>query len=232
MSVSPLVENIDVYAVDSAGPKVLFAFDALEPGATMLLRSAARPEAALQCLRQERTGAYEWSPLVEGPGHWEVEVHRRDVPTRLRGVTEALAWDHDRLDALEQSAGRAWDAGDARLGSLLQLRFAFGLLRHIRFEEGVLFPEFERVTGMAPDRGPTSVMRVEHRAIEPLLADMSEAARHGGRPAIATSSELRALLHEHNVKEEQVLYPMLDRALSAQESDAVVFRFQTMDPVR
>lgn len=230
MSVSPVVENIDVYAVESAGPKVLFAFDALEPGATVLIRSAARPEAALQCLRQERTGAFEWTPLVEGPGHWEVEVHKRDIPSRLRGVTEALAWDHDRLDALEQGAGRAWDAGDTRMGPRLHLRFAFGLLRHIRFEEGVLFPEFERVTGMAPDRGPTAVMRSEHRAIEPLLVDMSEAALRGVRPA--TSGELRALLHEHNVKEEQVLYPMLDRGLSAQEADAVVFRFQSMDPVR
>ena len=70
MSVSPPVENLDVYAADSAGPQVLFTFDALDPGATMLLRSALRPEAALQLLRKERAGEYEWSPLAEGPGQW------------------------------------------------------------------------------------------------------------------------------------------------------------------
>ena len=232
MSVSPPVENLDVYAADTAGPRVLLAFDALDAGATILLRSAASPEAALRLLRKERAGEYEWTPLAEGPGHWEVQVQKRDLPSRLRGVTEALGWDHDRLDALERGAVRAWDTGDTRTGPRLHLQFAFGLLRHIRFEEGVLFPEFERVTGMSPDRGPTAVMRAEHRAIEPLLVDMSEAALRGVRPATTVSAELRALLHEHNVKEEKVLYPLLDRALGAEEADAVVFRFQSMDPAR
>ena len=45
-------------------------------------------------------------------------------------------------------------------------------------------------------------------------------------------AELCALLHQHNVKEEDFLYPMLDSALDAQAADAVVYRFQAMDPPR
>ncbi len=124
----------------------------------------------------------------------------------------------------------AWGRGDTRNAARLHLRFVFGLLRHIRFEESVLFPEFERVSGTTADRGPTAVMRVEHRTIEAVLADMRDAAARGVRPAGPTSADLRTLLHLHNVKEESVLYPMLDRALDRTESDALVFRFQAMDP--
>lgn len=232
MSLSPPAEIVDLSAFPSASADVRSRFDALAPGTTLILRSAARPVSALETLRAERPGAYEWTPLVEGPEHWEVEVFKRSAPSPLRGVTEALGWDHDRLDGLDQAAAEAWEDGDPRLGPRLLLRFAFGLRRHIRFEESALFPEFERITGMAPDRGPTSVMRLEHRAIEPLLQEMENAAARGERPAGATRAEMRALLHEHNVKEEKVLYPMLDRGLAAREADGLVFRFQAMDPAR
>ena len=159
-------------------------------------------------------------------------VARPEAPLlALRGVSDALGWDHDRLDALEVAAMEAWGAGETRAAARLHLRFVFGLLRHIRFEESVLFPEFERVSGM-PDHGPTEVMRVEHRAIEALLEDLRKAVASGVPPAEPTRADLRALLHEHNVKEENVLYPMLDRALDPRESDAVVFRFQAMDPAQ
>ena len=230
---TPSAAVVDIMTAVSAPSDVLAAFDALAQGEALLLRTVARPEAPLLALRKERAGAYEWTPLVEGRGHWEVEVHKRDVrPGALRGVAEALGWDHDRLDALEVAAIEAWGAGDTRAAARLHLRFAFGLRRHIRFEESVLFPEFERVSGMPADRGPTEVMRVEHRAIEVLLEDVWEAVASGVRPAEPTRAALRALLHQHNVKEESVLYPILDRALDPRESDAVVFRFQAMDPAQ
>ena len=222
---------VDIVTAATAPSDVVAAFDALARGEAFLLRTVNRPQAPLLALSEARAGAYEWTPRVEGPGHWEVEVHKRDArPGVLRGVAEALGWDHDRLGALEAAAMEAWGGGETRAAASLHLRFVFGLLRHIRFEESVLFPEFERVSGMPADRGPTAVMRVEHRTIEALLADMRDAAARGVRPAGPTSADVRAVLHLHNVKEENVLYPMLDRALDPRESDALVFRFQAMDP--
>ena len=228
----PSAAVVDIVTGATAPSDVLAAFDALAPGEALLLRTVARPQSSLLALREGRAGAYEWTPLVEGPGHWEVEVRKRDAqPGALRGVSDALGWDHDRLDALEVAAMEAWGAGETPAAARLHLRFVFGLLRHIRFEESVLFPEFERVSGM-PDHGPTEVMRVEHRAIEALLEDLRKAVASGVPPAEATRADLRALLHGHNVKEENVLYPMLDRALDPRRSDAVVFRFQAMDPAQ
>ena len=227
---SPPIATIDVTGAATAATDVVAAFDALAPGEAVLVRTVGRPEAALRALHATRWGAYDWAPLVEGPGHWEVEIHKRRGISALRSVKEALEWDHDRLDGLDLSATEAWDKGRMRDGAQIHQRFIFGLLRHIRFEESVLFPEFERVSGIAPDRGPTGVMRVEHRMIEMLLADMAEAVSRGVRPAVRTRDDLREGLSAHNHKEEKVLYPMLDCALTPAESDALVFLFQSMEP--
>jgi uncharacterized protein (DUF2249 family) len=223
---------VDVTVAATAATEVVAAFDTLAPGDRLLMRSVSRPAAALDALCAERPGLFEWAPLLEGPGHWEVEIHRRDArPGSLRGLSEALGWDHSRLDALEGEATAAWDTGDVRRGAALHALFVAGLRRHIRFEDGILFPLFERVSGMAPDRGPTAVLRVEHRAIEALLDDIQEAVHRGMRPQGPTRRDLHDILRHHDAKEEGVLYPLLDRHLREDDADATVFLFQSMDPL-
>ena len=227
----PAAAIVDITTASTSPADVLTAFDAIGPGEAILLRTVSRPEAALRALRAERAGAFEWTPLVEGPGHWEVEVHRRDArPGALRGVREALSWDHARLDGLEQAATEAWKAAQERAASRFHLRFAFGLQRHIRFEESVLFPAFERTTGLDADRGPTAVMRLEHRMIEERLAEIRDAAARCVPPAERSRADLIEILEMHDTKEENILYPMLDRALDPREADALVILFQAMDP--
>ena len=89
--------------------------------------------------------------------------------------------------------------------------FTCGLDRHIEAEEQVLFPDFERRTGMTS--GPTVVMRAEHIEIRKWMAAAAAAldARDpaGFRDALG---QLRDVLEGHNLKEEQILYPMADEA--------------------
>src|SRR5262245_20133412 len=157
------------------------AFDVLAIGETlMLVASDAAPD-LLRALQTRRKGLFEWSLLEAGPGRFRIEIARRDAQGEaLREVTEALAWDHDRLDALEELAFARLAVGDEPGARELWAEFAVGLRRHIRFEEAVLFPEFEARCGT----GPTGVMRFEHRRIEALieaigtaLADPSGARR-------------------------------------------------------
>jgi hemerythrin-like domain-containing protein len=140
-------------------------------------------------------------------------------------VTAYLSWDHDRLDALLETATRyAWDArwADARQAFG---EFDKGLDRHIRLEEEVLFPLFEARTGI--EGGPTAVMRAEHREIRQGLALM-----RGGIAAedAAVYEEgltfLRSVLPDHNSKEEHVLYPTVDRVLAPKEREAVAARLR------
>ncbi len=87
------------------------------------------------------------------------------------GIFEFMAEDHDRLDGLfrefQSLMGRNPAAARAKLRE-----FDEGLRRHIVWEEGLLFPLYERVSVLSKD-GPTSVMRSEHVAILDALAALA-----------------------------------------------------------
>jgi uncharacterized protein (DUF2249 family)/hemerythrin superfamily protein len=219
---------LDVRGFGAAeGQGALFSvFDRLATGEGLLLVSASDPRLLLGALRIERKGLFEWSLLDEGPKSWHVEVVRRDAELgALRGVAEALSWDHDRLDELELRAFVALGAGDLEQARRWWRAFHHGLNRHIRFEEELLFPVFEARAGL-PQGGPTAVMRSEHREIRMAL----EAITRDLEAASADVEELRCGLHrvleDHNRKEEAILYPAMDRLLSDVEGDALVARIQ------
>ena len=87
--------------------------------------------------------------------------------TTQRSVQETFAADHDRLDGLF-AAFQTTKRSDYLRAREFFKEFKFGLQRHIVWEENILFPEFERKTGMV-NTGPTEVMRQEHRLIRDRL---------------------------------------------------------------
>ena len=207
-------------------PTVLRTFDALAPGEAFELQSDHAPKAGLLRLQKERAGLFEWSPLQEGPELWRTRVARRAEPTTHRAVTEALAFDHDRLDELESEAFAARAAGDLALATRLFGDFARGLRRHIAFEEKLLFPAFEARSGASAEFGPTAVMRQEHREIEARIHDMECRFTNMGDAMTGARQAFHEIMHEHNGKEEQILYPTTDRLLAEGERDELVGRIQ------
>jgi uncharacterized protein (DUF2249 family) len=207
-------------------PSLLRTFDALAPGETFEIRSDHAQKPALAHLKRERPGLFEWSPVEEGPEVWRTEVARRAGSGERRRVTEALEWDHDRLDALESESFAARAAGDLALATRRFHEFAHGLRRHIAFEEALLFPAFEGRTGATAHEGPTAVMRQEHREIEQRLHDMECRFTRLEDPMTGARAAFHELMHEHNAKEEQVLYPTTDRLLTEGERDDLVGSIQ------
>ncbi len=97
-------------------------------------------------------------------------------------------------------------------------RFTAGLDWHIEVEERLLFPALER-GGVS---GPTQVMRREHVRIRELLSTCTRTL--GGGDVAAFEAALGGLaneLQEHNMKEEHVLYPTIDRLAGAALGDLV-----------
>jgi uncharacterized protein (DUF2249 family) len=129
------------------GSDLLRRFDALRPLQAFVLAATEDPAPLLARLQVERPGLFEWSPLQEGPPAWRIEIARRQSrPGEARAITEALEWDHDRLDRLERMAFDAWAAGDLREAEGAFVLFAHGLRRHIGFEEEeVLYPVTDSV---------------------------------------------------------------------------------------
>jgi uncharacterized protein (DUF2249 family) len=205
---------------------ILAAFDGLVPGDSLVVVGNGEPRDILDHLRVDRKGMFEWSPLETGPSCFRIALTRRAAARGVRReVTEALAWDHDRLDSLERQAFDLFASGDVPGAEAAWREFSVGLTRHIRFEEQILFPTFEDKSGFSPTEGPTAVMRAEHREIEQLI-DAIGRAFSGDGAAHPLRAELHDVLGGHNMKEEQILYPGTDQRLDPDERDALVARIQ------
>ena len=82
----------------------------------------------------------------------------------------------------------------------------------------MLFPLWEEKTGIAHG-GPTSVMRGEHRQIGERLEALGRKVDNEIPDTGAEEQALMVLLSTHNMKEERVLYPSLDKLANDEERD-------------
>ncbi|MEQ6289093.1 hemerythrin domain-containing protein [Vogesella sp. GCM10023246] len=88
--------------------------------------------------------------------------------------------------------------------------FCQAMEHHFAEEENVLFPAFEQASGMG--QGPTVVMRHEHAEMRVLMDEMRAAAAALDGDGLAGAADtLLLLMQQHNLKEENILYPMCDR---------------------
>lgn len=133
-----------------------------------------------------------------------------DYMTRHHGhCDEAFA----RAEELAVAAD--W-AGLAREGGI----FLREMARHIGLEEDVLFPAFEDRTGMT--NGPTATMRLEHEQMRGMFAQMRAAIEARDAAAYLDAAEtLLLLMQQHNMKEESMMYPMLDQALGDEARELI-----------
>jgi iron-sulfur cluster repair protein YtfE (RIC family) len=130
----------------------------------------------------------------------------------MPSVSETMSGDHVRCDDLFAQLEPLAEAGDWGRCLAACEAFVTALLQHFDAEEGLLFPAFEARTGM--HEGPTRVMRSEHAQMRALLEQLQAAAAQADGAAFADAAEtLLILMQQHNLKEENILYPMCDQAL-------------------
>lgn len=198
------------------------AIDAMAPGDSLVLVGAKVPRELLHELLGEAPGRYEWSHLEGGPERARVALRRRKGEGP-RSVTRYLQTDHERLDAIVPEVVRLANEGSFAEARRRFGEFSCGLGWHIDVEEQVLFPAFEGLTGMT--RGPTTVMRVEHVEIRERMQHVTAALAAGDAAAtVAGLGALTGALGAHNVKEEQMLYPMTDRVLGSPDAQEKLVR--------
>ena len=142
----------------------------------------------------------------------------------MTNIRSLMTEDHRHCDDLfadvEQSATR----GDLATAKALFADFRRSVLLHFDAEEKTLFPTFEAKTGMT--MGPTQVMRMEHIQMRALM-DACHAALEGSDmdDYLGQAETLLIMMQQHNMKEENVLYPMCDQHLTA-ELSAVLERLE------
>jgi hemerythrin-like domain-containing protein len=122
--------------------------------------------------------------------------------------------DHRACDALWAELEGALNANEDARARELWPKFDEAMRRHFDMEEEVLFPALEQVTRM-PGMGPTQVMRREHAQMRAVLDQMADDVQAGNLEGVLDHGDtLLMLVQQHNVKEESMLYPMAEQALS------------------
>ena len=140
-------------------------------------------------------------------------------------IRSFMTEDHRRCDDLFAEAEQAVSKGNLELALVAFGHFRSAMLAHFDSEEKTLFPTFEAKTGMR--MGPTQVMRMEHEQLRSLLDDAAEALKTANaEDYLGLADTLVIMMQQHNMKEENMLYPMCDQHLTA-ELPAILERLET-----
>jgi len=131
-------------------------------------------------------------------------------------IKQFMSQDHKDCDHLFAKAEAAVSAEDWTTAAQTFDDFIQAMERHLGIEETELFPAFEETTGMK--LGPTEMMRMEHDQMRVLFVEMREALeRQHSDDYLGTADTLLIMMQQHNMKEEQILYTMMDQHMSSNE---------------
>jgi len=161
--------------------------------------------------------------------------HTAPVPFRqwqkimAGNFVEYLSADHRACDVRLGQLRKAAVAGDWNAAQEAFASLQHDVLAHFAAEEEVLFPAFEAATGMSS--GPTQVMRGEHEEARFLIEDLEAAVADKDADGVRGQGEaLLILLQQHNMKEENILYPTAFKVVGAKAAELaaqIVMRRET-----
>lgn len=143
----------------------------------------------------------------------------------MTSIRSLMTDDHRHCDDLFAVAEEAMADNKMSTAASAFACFRQAMLAHFDAEEKTLFPTFEAKTGMS--MGPTQVMRLEHAQMRTLLDDAAAALAAGNADDYLGQAEtLLIMMQQHNMKEENILYPMCDQHLPG-ELPAVLERLNS-----
>ena len=144
-------------------------------------------------------------------------------------ITGFMNAEHNRLRDLWEQTTAALKAEEFGRVHTVARDLITAVKRHISVEEQILFPAIE---SKGKNNEPTDAMRLEHRQMEQVLEQLKPlltvAELWTGIKAIEGQEiEPGALLRSHENKEHDVLFPLADQLLGAEEARTVVARMRT-----
>lgn len=211
-TVTPL--NMTGTPDDQRMETLLSALDGLSVGESVEVHTGPDWDGLIPLLQAQRWGLFDWRPLEVGPERWRADLARLEPHPQRNTLTDFLSRDHHRCDTLYAAMENAANEENIEAMARLCRRFLVSMQHHFRMEEEAFFPTFEEATGMR--QGPTMVMRSEHVQMRNLMDQMAQAAEAGGAERLLSAAgTLMFVMQQHNVKEEQMLYPMADTHLHA-----------------
>jgi len=137
-------------------------------------------------------------------------------------INDYLSSDHKRLDLLLDNLSKAIEQskGEDYIRSVFKL-FQRGMLRHMHWEESVLFPIFdEQVT---KNHVSTDILKAEHKELATMLEELEDSIEEG--MSLEYVRGLEQFVYTHHLREEEILYPVIDAMTKGdvQERMAIAF---------
>ena len=141
-------------------------------------------------------------------------------------IKDFMTTSHRECDRLLALAEDAVEKNNFIEASKKYAEFKAETLNHFSMEEDYLFLLLGERSGMG-ESGPISVMKMEHNQARILFDKLDEAIiTSDAERFFALSESLMILLQQHNTKEEQILYTMMQAVLGS-ESDAIVVKLMS-----
>lgn len=139
-------------------------------------------------------------------------------------IVQYLDKDHQRIEEFFRQF-QAHKEKDFPKAKEFFREFRSALQRHMEIEEEILFPVFEKETGLN-DMGPTNSMRHEHKEINKALEAIHAQVRQGSCENPGDDTGFLTLLTDHIHKEEHMIYPMFSELMSDKEREDVWAKIQ------
>jgi iron-sulfur cluster repair protein YtfE (RIC family) len=127
-------------------------------------------------------------------------------------IVEFMSNDHKSCDNQFALAEEAAHAGQWQEAEAAFMAFNQHMTQHFLTEEEHLFPALLAAGG---PNGPVQVMHMEHAQMNSLLGQMTPMVANKNLQGYSGLAEtLLILMQQHNLKEEQILYPIAQRLLA------------------
>ncbi len=145
----------------------------------------------------------------------------------MENIRTLLTREHRSCDGLLAAVEEAVEQRHWQDAERLFTDFVAHMELHLGKEEEILFPTLEERMGAS--LGPVQVMRHEHEDMRRLFQEIQEdISKRQSEHCLGLSDTLLMLIQQHNLKEENILYPMADRVLGG-EQEEILARLRAMD---
>ena len=142
----------------------------------------------------------------------------------MNTISESMTQDHRRCDEIFIKLENAVTKKDWEEAMRLTKAFEQAMAHHFAVEEFELFPAMEAATPQAA--APIRVMTMDHDQIRHMIGKLLEAVVQASKDNVLSIAEtLLMTIQQHNIKEENMLYPLADRYLS-EVSDRIAVSIQ------
>ncbi len=138
----------------------------------------------------------------------------------MQSILDFMTNEHKKCDEYFATAEQQVSKGNWQEAGPTFSDFVNSMERHFKMEEQVLFRYVERAMGNSG--GPVAVMRMEHEQVRELLQKLENSFEEQDQDGfLGTAETLLILMQQHNMKEEQILYPMAERMLATAQEQVI-----------